>query len=214
MRRYNMNIYKKLRKEHNLTQVELAKILNVNQATVSKWESGETIPDYTTLKNLANLYRISIDKLLDNDIDKNIESVVISHNVVKIPVYGSIPAGVPTEMIDESFIEDFEEIDADMLRGGNSYFGLVVKGDSMFPEFRNGDVLILKQSPDCESGDYCAVSINCTESTFKKVIKEPNGIVLQPLNPAFTPQFFTNEQIENLPITILGVVVEVRRKYK
>ena len=144
----------------------------------------------------------------------NVEKAHISHNVVKIPVYGSIPAGVPTEMIDESFIEDFEEIDADMLRGGNSYFGLVVKGDSMFPEFRNGDVLILKQSPDCESGDYCAVSINCTESTFKKVIKEPNGIVLQPLNPAFTPQFFTNEQIENLPITILGVVVEVRRKYK
>lgn len=208
-----MNIYKKLRKEKKLTQIELANKLNVNQATVSKWESGETVPDYTTLKNLANLYQISIDKLLNNEVEENIKGAVISHNVVKIPVYGTIPAGVPTEMIDETYIEDYEEIDADWLRGGNQYFGLIVKGDSMYPEFRSNDILIIKKSPDCENGDYCAVSINCTECTFKKVIKEQNGIVLQPLNSAYTPQFFSNEQIETLPITILGKVVEVRRTY-
>ena len=164
-----------------------------------------------TYRSLCNA--LGKQHLLNNEIEENVKGTVISHNVVKIPVYGTIPAGVPTEMIEETYIEDYEEIDADWLRGGNQYFGLIVKGDSMYPEFRSGDVLIIKKSPDCESGDYCAVSINCTECTFKKVIKEQNGIVLQPLNSAYTPQFFSNEQIETLPITILGKVVEVRRTY-
>lgn len=143
----------------------------------------------------------------------NTEKATISSPTVKIPVYGTIPAGIPTEMIDNSYITDYEEINAHWLKGGNSYFGLKVRGDSMYPEFRDGDVLILKKSPNCENGDYCAVSINSTECTFKKVIKEISGILLQPLNPIFMPQYYTNEQIEEMPITILGIVVEVRRSY-
>ena len=75
-------------------------------------------------------------------------------------------------MIDESYIEDFEEINENMLRGGNEYFGLKVKGDSMSPEFRDGDTLIIKKQDTCENGEFCAVSINHTECTFKKVIKK------------------------------------------
>ena len=133
--------------------------------------------------------------------------------IVKIPVYGYIPAGIPTEMIDTSFIEDYEEISEDLCKGGKEYFGLKVKGNSMFPEFRDGDTIIFRKQDDCENNDYCAVSINHTESTFKKVIKKESGITLLPLNPEFEPMFFTNQEIEELPITILGVIKEVRRSY-
>lgn len=160
----------------------------------------------------TDTYR-SLCNALNKPLYDNIENVKITKTTTKIPVYSTIPAGVPTEMIDDSFIDNYEEIDSEMLRSGSKYFGLIVKGDSMSPEFRNGDILILKQTPTCENGDFCAVSINCTECTFKKVIKEQNGIVLQPLNPSYTPQFFTNEQIESLPITILGKVIETRRSY-
>ena len=202
---------RRLRRNKKLTQEQLANILQVSSGTIAMWETAKREPDFTMVQKIATFFDVSIDYLLGHNDD--VGKAVISHNVVKIPVYGTIPAGVPTEMIDETYIEDYEEIDADWLCGGNQYFGLIVKGDSMYPEFRSGDVLIIKKSPDCESGDYCAVSINCTECTFKKVIKEQNGIVLQPLNSAYTPQFFSNEQIENLPITILGKVVEVRRTY-
>ena len=202
---------RRLRRNKKLTQEQLANILQVSSGTIAMWETAKREPDFTMVQKIATFFDVSIDYLLGHNDD--VGKAVISHNVVKIPVYGTIPAGVPTEMIDETYIEDYEEIDAIWLRGGNQYFGLIVKGDSMYPEFRSGDVLIIKKSPDCESGDYCAVSINCTECTFKKVIKEQNGIVLQPLNSAYTPQFFSNEQIETLPITILGKVVEVRRTY-
>lgn len=62
-----MNIFKQLRKQKKLTQVELAKILNVKQNTISQWELDQSIPDYTTLKNLSAFYNVSIDYLLGNE---------------------------------------------------------------------------------------------------------------------------------------------------
>ncbi|MBQ8443737.1 MAG: helix-turn-helix domain-containing protein [Clostridia bacterium] len=146
-------------------------------------------------------------------IDNNLEPVSLGTNFVRVPVYGTIPAGVPIEMIDTSFIEDYEDISTELLKGNKKAFCLKVKGESMMPKFEDGDVLVLIQQEDCNSGDYCAVSINHTECTFKKVIKHPSGLTLQPLNPAFEPMFFTNREIEELPITILGVVKEARRSY-
>lgn len=141
----------------------------------------------------------------------NITPVDLGSSHVRIPVYGEIPAGIPIEMVDQSFIEDYEDIDARWIKDGSKYFCLKVKGDSMMPKFENRDVLILRQQPDCNTGDYCAVSINCTECTFKKVIKHDNGITLQPLNPVFEPMFFSNKEIMELPVKILGIVVEIRR---
>lgn len=162
---------------------------------------------YKDLMKAAGYWNDSFEK----EIDHNVTGVQLDRTVVKIPVYGEIPAGMPIEMIDDSFIEDEEEIPASWLKGGSKYFCLRVRGESMMPKFEDGDTLILKQQETCESGSYCAVSINHTECTFKKVIIKDNGITLMPLNPEFEPIFFTNQEIEELPITILGVVKEVRR---
>lgn len=59
-----MNIFKDMRKKKGLTQVELAKLLNVQQTTVSKWEVGRATPDYPVLIKLAELFEVSIDYLL------------------------------------------------------------------------------------------------------------------------------------------------------
>ena len=206
-----MNRFKELRKSKNLTQTEFASLIHVDQSTVSKWEQDKITPDIQTMQLLAEFFGVSVDYLLGRG--SNISATTINRNVVRIPIYGTIPAGVPVEMIEDSYIDDYEEIDEILTRNGNTYFGLKIKGDSMSPEFRNGDTIILKQQDSCESGEFCAVSINHTESTFKKVIIRPNGITLQPLNPAFEPMFYTNQEVSELPITILGVVKEVRRTY-
>ncbi len=208
-----MNRFKELRKKKNLTQVDFANLINVDQSTVSKWEQDKAIPDIQTLSNIASFFGVSIDYLMGREPDKNVKGVQLNRIVVKIPVFGTIPAGVPIEMIEDSFIEDEEEIPADWLTGGNEYFALKVRGESMMPKFENGDVLILKKQDDCESGAFCAVSINHTECTFKKVLKKSNGITLMPLNPEFEPLFFTNQEVADLPVTILGVVKEIRRSY-
>ena len=111
-------------------------------------------------------------------------------------------------------IIDTEEIPVDMLKGGKQYFGLKVKGDSMEPEYLDGDTLILLKQEDCESGDDFVVMVNGNDGTFKRVFKNENGIILQPLNPTYSPMVYSNEEIEKLPVRILGVVEEIRRKKK
>ena len=128
--------------------------------------------------------------------------------------------GVPMECIED--IIDTEEIPADMLKGGKQYFGLKVKGNSMFPEYLDGDNLIILKQDDCESGDDCIVMVNGNDGTFKRVIKDEQKqtIRLQPLNTTldengnflYEPITYTKEQIEQLPVRILGVVEEIRRK--
>ncbi len=130
--------------------------------------------------------------------------------------------GIPMECIED--IIDTEEIPADMLKGGKQYFGLKVKGNSMNPEYLDGDTLILLKQDDCESGDDCVVMVNGNDGTFKRVIKneEKQTIKLQPLNTTldengnflYEPITYTKEQIEQLPVRILGVVEEIRRKKK
>ena len=114
------------------------------------------------------------------------------------------------EMIED--VIDTEEIDAEMLKGGKQYFGLRIKGSSMYPEYLDGDTIILEKIDNCESGQDCCVMVNGDDGTFKRVFKNENGIILQPLNPEFQPMVYTNEQIEKLPIKIIGKVVELRRK--
>ena len=170
-------------------------------------EKAQNNITYRDLMLAAGYWRDEYDYI------SNVEPIKLNRNVIKVPIYGEIPAGIPIEMLEESFIEDYEEVDADLARGGKILFGLKIKGDSMYPEFRNGDNVIFQKVDTCESGSYCAVSINGTECTFKKVIKKENGITLMPLNPNYEPVFYTNQEIEELPITILGVVKEVRRTY-
>ena len=126
-----------------------------------------------------------------------------------IPIYGTIPAGIPVAAIQD--IEGYEEIDPSMLRGGKRYFGLKVKGNSMYPMFMEGDTIIVNQQPDCESGQICAVRVNGDDATLKKVIKQGATTVLQPLNPEYEPMFFVGSAGEP-SLEIMGVVVEIRRK--
>ena len=178
-------------------------------------------PTLDTVKYVAKGMNTSIEEIL-KVLDEQQEFVVnqdlpsihkdnsITSNSAVVFFFFFIPAGIPMECIEN--ILDTEEISADMLKGGKQYFGLRVKGNSMEPEYLDGDTLILEKVDDCESGDDCVVMVNGNDGTFKRVFKNENGIILQPLNPSYSPIIYTNEQIETLPVRIIGVVVEFRRK--
>lgn len=131
----------------------------------------------------------------------------------KIPILGHIPAGIPIEMIED--VIGYEEISENMLKGDKKYFALKVEGNSMYPIYLNGDILIILKQPDCESGDDAIIAVNGNDATFKRVYKSEKGITLQPLNiNEFSPVFYSNKEIEEKPVKILGIVVEFRRKIK
>ena len=128
------------------------------------------------------------------------------------PVPGRIPAGIPIEAIEE--IEDWEDFPVSDTVQGRQYFGLKIRGDSMEPEYRDGDTIIIQQQERCNSGDDCAVMVNGDDATFKRVRLHDNGLTLQPLNSKYEPRYFSAQEVQSLPVRILGIVVEIRRKVR
>lgn len=67
---FNNEKFKNLRKSHNMKQSDIASKMNVSLSTVGMWEQGRNQPDTDTVKKLANLFDVSTDYLLDNDISE------------------------------------------------------------------------------------------------------------------------------------------------
>ena len=193
---------------------DVNKLCDISPSYLSLFETGKRKPSAVVLKKLAPIYNLDYLDLYEKagylDLAESEKLSNNTSNSAVVFVYGTIPAGIPMECIED--IIDTEEISADMLKGDKQYFGLKIKGNSMEPEYLDGDTIILEKTEDCESGDDAVVMVNGDDGTFKRVFKNDNGIILQPLNPAYAPLVFTNEDIEKLPVRILGVVVEIRRK--
>lgn len=197
-----MNL-KKYRKNKGFTQADVAKILNITPQAYANYEQGTRTPDINTCKLLSEIFDISLYTLLDEEPPKK--------KGVKIPVLGTIPAGIPIEAIED--IIDYEEISEEMASRGE-YFALKVKGTSMSPEITDGEVAIVKAQEDAESGDICVVMVNGDNATLKRIKKSTQGITLVPTNTIdFEPTFYTNEEILTLPVRILGKVVETRKTW-
>lgn len=209
------DIIKQYRSEHNLSQRDFAKKCELSHTYIAALEkkvdarSGKKIaPTVDAVKNISKGLNMPLQELL-NIIDDEQEFIVNQNKSIRIPVLGSIPAGIPMEMIED--IVDWEDISEEMLKGGKQYFALKIKGDSMFPEYLNDDVIIVLKQDNCESGQDCVVAVNGDDATFKRVFKTGNGITLQPLNNSYMPIFYSNDDILNKPVKILGVVKQIRR---
>lgn len=192
------------RKKRNITQRNLALRTNISNATISRIENGLiTMPDTATLDKIANFFNVSVDYLLGNsdDLKAKIKGI-------KIPVLGVIPAGIPIEAVEH--IIDYEEITPEMAKSGE-FFGLKVKGDSMMPKIEEGDILIIRKQEEANNGDICAIIINGYDATVKKIKKDTNGLLLVPLNQSYEAMFYSNKDISQLPVRIIGKVVEIRR---
>lgn len=202
-----MNNLKSARKATGLTQAEVAASIGITQNAYSYWENGKVKIDHESLAKLSKLFGVTIDYLMGI-------SEQPQDNIVKIPVLGTIPAGIPLEAIED--IIDYEEIPQSFLSGGKEYFALAVKGDSMWPDYLPGDVVIVRKQPICNSGDDCIVYVNGYDATLKqlKFNDEDHSLTLMPRNQSYPPRTYTQEEIQALPVTIAGVVVELRRKIK
>lgn len=165
-----------------------------------------SIPSVAKVQMLADYLGVTTSKLLG-------ETDSGSPAGIRVPVLGTIPAGIPLEAIED--ILDWEEIPTAWASGDRQYYGLRVKGDSMYPRYLEGDTVILQKEKTCESGDDCAVLVNGDEATLKQVMIRGDGsLELRPSNPVYPPRIYTPAEVESLPVQIIGVVVELRRRIK
>ena len=194
---------RRLRKEKSYNQSKVANKIGVSQNAYSRYELGLAEPSADSLRLIADLYNVTIDYLLTG-------SDLKTEKEIKIPVLGSIPAGIPIEAIEE--ILDYEEIPKEWASQGE-YFGLKVKGNSMEPRICSGDVVIVRKQEDAETGDVCVVMVNGFDATLKQIKKDTGGITLVPFNKTYSPVYYSNKEIQELPVRIVGKVIELRGKF-
>lgn len=197
MRRY--------RKQCGYSQKDLASQLFVTQQAVGKWERGEATPNPETVLKIAKILGITTDQLLGDT------ATPASTGGPWVPVLGDVAAGIPIEAVEN--IVDYEEIDSSMASTGE-FFGLRIKGSSMEPRIRDGDVVIVRRQEDAETSDTAVILVNGDSATVKRIKKEPDGSLwLLPNNPAYDPQHYSPAEIATLPVRIIGKVVELRGKF-
>ena len=202
-----MNRIKQLRNEKNIKQDVLANLLNLEVAGVSKLETGRVPLKDEYIIKLSEYFNVSTDYLLGKSNIRNSEN----NQELKIPVLGVVKAGY-NWLADENVI-GYVSVNDKTLKG-DGFFALQVKGISMVPEIYEGDIAIVKKQNDFENGDYVVALINGDEATIKKAYKNDTGLLLRPANNSVEPLIFTKEDIETLPVTIIGVVYNITRNFK
>lgn len=188
---------------NNKTQVDLINDLGFNKSAVSTWCNGTRLPRMDKVDALAKYFGIRRSDLIEDKSESKIKPTTI-------PVLGSVPAGIPIEAIQD--IIDYEEIDAATAAKGE-YFALQVKDSSMEPRICEGDIVIVRKQDDVESGEIAIVMVNGDNATIKRLLKYEDGIRLMPTNPAYEPLYFTNDEILEKPVKVIGKVIENRQKY-
>ena len=202
---------KQLRNERGISQRQLAEFLKVAPSTISMYENGQREPNFEVLESLADFFNVDLNYLLGKT-NKTTKIILDSESSkgIKIPVLGTVPAGIPITAVED--ILDYEEIPKSWENQGE-FFGLKIKGDSMYPTLENGDVVIVRKQSTADNGDTVIVMVNGDDATCKRYERSDTGIMLIPNNNAYAPAFYTNKEIETLPLTIIGKVVELRRKF-
>lgn len=205
MEKLYLNI-KRLREERGLSQEALARLTGyTDRSSITKIEKGQVDLQQSKIELFAKALGTTSRALAGWD-----EEIPAAGKGVVINVLGRVAAGLPIEAVED--IIDTEEIPGEMAKNGD-YFGLQIHGDSMEPKISNGDIVIVRRQDDAESGEIVIVTVNGTDATCKRLRKYRDGIELISNNPTYAPLFFSNEDIENKPVRIIGRVVELRAKF-
>lgn len=224
-----------IREQLGYSIYDVNKLCDISPSYLSLMENGKRKPSAIILKKIAPIYSlnyldlyekagyidlindekyISTGTTPDNIYDqlKNIGTMYISNTeMVKIPVLGVVKAGYDY-LAQENWIGTID-IETSLVGNGNDYFALKIIGDSMSPVLIQDDIVVIKKQNDFENGDIVVAIVNGNEATIKKGKKTDSSITLQPLNPSYDPLVFTYDEVKSIPVTIVGIVKQLKRDF-
>lgn len=180
-----------LRRQRNISQEELAEMVGYKSfTTIQKWETGDSEPNMGVLRQLADIFHLSISELVETDLENKSSDRPLPSNIIlpagrQIPILGTICAGNGIHC-EENF-EGYFLVD----RSIKADYCLRVKGDSMIDaNIYDGDVAFLRKDFDFIDGEIYAVCYGAEESaSLKKLYKVDNKMMLQPCNSDYTAAF-------------------------
>lgn len=164
-------------------------------------DSGQKIPDdlWPELDPYDRAKKFFHFKQRENQ-DANVSAAngFMFSQTVQIPVYGSVPAGVPIEAIQD--IEGYVDIPAGWADHGR-FMALTVHGSSMYPKYLDGDIVVIKVQDYIPSGQDAVVYVNGYDATLKTVINEANGTTtLKPVNPEYETKNYASGVVKPLGV--------------
>lgn len=193
-------------------RADLCRDLGFKYTTVSNWLQGVKYPRIDKIEMMARYFGITKADLVEKrSTTPPPNALPLDTYTYKIPLLGRVAAGEP--IYADEHIESYEYIDSRYKDDGNEYFALRIDGQSMEPTIMDGDIVIVRQQSFAENGQIAIVLIDGEDATAKEVKEGPDGITLIGHNVAvYTPHFYSHKQIEELPVKIIGVVTEIRRR--
>ena len=209
------------------TLEDIATEIGVARSTVQRYETGKIdkikLPVISAIADALGVNDAWLigksEKMLINDVERfwnyakdfNRRNFPEQEERVRIPILGRVAAGIPITAIEE--IIDWEDLPT-YAKSGDTYFGLLIKSDSMEPGMQNGDTIIVRQQDTAEDGQIVVCIINGSDGCCKRLKRYENGtIALMSDNPSYQPMYFNTAEIDSIPVRICGVVVELRRKF-
>ncbi|HJJ15448.1 MAG TPA: XRE family transcriptional regulator [Clostridiaceae bacterium] len=212
-------IIKKYRKENNLSLRAFASKCGLSYTYISMLEknidyrTGKPIaPTLDSVKYISNAMNIPIDdllKMLDDEQEFKLNEDVLPNNLNVIPILGTVKAGY--DWLAEENVVDYVTL-KENIPNIKEYYALKITGDSMLPLLSEGDLVIVHDQDDVESGQTAVILINGEEATVKKVVKTNEGIELHSMNPYYPVKKFTYEDMKSIPVKIIGRVKEAKIK--
>lgn len=195
---------KYLREKHGMEQIELANLLGrKSSSSISEWESGKYSPKIGVLSQIASIFHVELDDLMNKDLSFKPTNLIPIKQTKLIPVIGTIACGSP--VFAEQNVIDTVAFPVELLPSGEVFF-LKAQGDSMEPDIKNGSYVMIRKQEDVENGEIAAVLLNGDEdSTLKRVRKMGDTILLEAINDAYEPYLIN----ENNPARIIGKAVKV-----
>ena len=208
---------KHLRTQDGLTQQDLADALGISKSTISMYENGNREPDFETLENIADYFNIDMATLFLST-STSLPSPDIAEDSIQFPILVDVAAGYdqPAQVLQNWEGEKIEVPRAYLHgRSPDDYFAMRVVGDSMYPDYQNGDILlILRQSILNRSGEVAVILYGGEDATLKKIefVQGEDWMKLLPINPQYPPRMISGADLEQC--RILGIPKVLIRNIK
>ena len=194
---------------HEKSRNDLCQALGVKYTTLADWVNGKTYPRIDRIEEMAAYFGIEKSDLVEERMPK--DAIPYRKRPTQmIPVVGTVSCGTP--LLAEDNIEGYHETSLQDITTGEVYFWLHARGDSMINVgIHEGDLLLIRQQHDVDSGDIAVVSINGDDATLKRIIKKDNALILQPENPTYETKIFIGEEMDS--VQIRGRLMKLEKRF-
>lgn len=190
-----------------MKQIDLATAAGIDKSSLSRYLSGQYAPKQSAIAKIAAALHVSPAWLIGMRVPMTLTSATPVEETTVVPVLGTVAAGRP--MYAEENIIGTEQVAPHL---GSGIFALQIHGNSMEPKISDGDVVIVRQQPDAENGQFVIALVGDEEATCKRFMRYEDGtIALLPLNPSFSPMVFPKSTADQ--VMIIGVVLESRSRF-